>query len=125
MPQPKLLILLIDDDDFIADVIGRLLSRSGHEVLRARNGSEGERLFAAHQTEISIVMLDCGLPDMNGLTLYRAFRRRAPTLPVILTSGFENDSAQAAEDGNTVFLPKPFFASQAEALISTLLRANT
>jgi DNA-binding response OmpR family regulator len=125
MPTPGVLILLIDDDDFIADVIGRLLSRSGHKVLRARNGSEGERLFAAYQLEISVVMLDCGLPDINGLVLHRAFRRQAPVLPVILTSGFESDAARAVEDGYTVFLPKPFFASQAQALITALLGAPT
>ena len=124
--NPADLVLLIDDDEFIADIVERILSRSGKRVLRARNGSEGAQFFAAYQAEISLVMLDCGLPDINGVTLCRLFRQKAPLLPVILTSGFEVEAAQRlAEDGPTAFLPKPFFASQVEDLVASLLGATT
>jgi DNA-binding response OmpR family regulator len=116
------LVLLIEDDDLVADIVERLLSRSGKRVLRARDGAEGAQLFAEYRPEIALVMLDCGLPDIDGAALCRVLRQHAPTMPVILTSGWDNQNARALVDqGPTVFLPKPFFPSQVEELIAALL----
>jgi CheY-like chemotaxis protein len=120
------LILLIDDDDFIADIVEQILTRSGKRVLRARNGVEGGRFFTMHQPEISLVMLDRFLPDLDGVSLCRTLRQKAPHLPMILMSGMDVPAAaELAAKGPTVFLSKPFFASQVRELVASQLGAIT
>lgn len=120
------LILLIDDDDFIADIVEQILSRSGKRVLRARNGAEGNRFYLAHAAEISLVMVDRFLPDLDGVLLCRTFRQKAPHLPIILMSGMDVPAAaELAAKGPTVFLSKPFFASQVRELVALQLGAIT
>jgi two-component system, cell cycle sensor histidine kinase and response regulator CckA len=117
-------VLLIEDDELVADIVERLLSRMGKRVLRARDGAEGAQLFAEYESEIALVMLDCGLPDIDGAALCRVLRQHAPTMPVILTSGWDNEGARLlAEEGPTVFLPKPFFPVQVENQVAALLGA--
>jgi len=123
-PQASNLVLLIDDDEFVADIVERILLRVGKRVLRARNGREGAQLFKAHQLNLAVIMLDCGLPDISGVSLCRTFRQTAPDLPVILTSGFElGADGERVLHGPTVFLAKPFFASQVEELVAELCLA--
>ena len=125
-PAAPDLILLIDDDDFIADIVEQILGRLGKRVLRARNGAEGNRFFAAHQAEISLVMVDRFLPDLDGVLICRTFRQKAPHLPIILMSGMDVPAAaELAAKGPTVFLSKPFFASQVRELVATQLGAIT
>ena len=116
------LVLLIEDDDLVAEIMGHMLSRIGRRLLRARTGHEGTQLFEAHQAEIAIVMLDCFLPDGNGITLSRMLRRQAPSLPIIVTSGAEElETKFSTEDARTVFIAKPFFPRQVEELLARLL----
>lgn len=120
------LILLIDDDDFISDIVEQILTRSGKRVLRARNGAEGNRFFEAHKAEISLVMLDRFLPDLDGVSLCRALRQKSAHLPMILMSGMDVPAAaELAAKGPTVFLSKPFFASQVRELVASQLSAVT
>ena len=124
-PSPDL-ILLIDDDDFIADIVEQILTRSGKRVLRARNGEEGSRFFDAHQGELALIMLDRFLPDVDGVSLCRELRQKMPLLPIILMSGLDVPAkAELAKKGPTVFLSKPFFASQVRELVAAQLGAIT
>lgn len=120
------LILLIDDDDFIAEIVLQILARMGKKVLRARNGVEGTRLYDAHQAEISLVMLDRFLPDLDGVSVCRTLRNKAPHLPIILMSGMDVPAVhELAKKGPTVFLSKPFFASEVRELVAAQLGAIT
>ena len=60
------LVLVIDDEEAVRSVIGRLLSRQGYRVLLAASGGEGIELFEAHATEIKLVVLDWHLPGDPG-----------------------------------------------------------
>jgi CheY-like chemotaxis protein len=124
-PTPaQILVLLIEDDELVADIVERTLIRFGKRVLRARDGTEGALLFAEYESEIALVILDCGLPDIDGIALCRVLRHHAPALPVILTSGWDNEAARLlAEDGPTAFLPKPFFPAQIEEQVAALVGA--
>lgn len=124
-PSPPFLALLIEDEECVANLVERILSRMGKRVLRARDGAEGAQLFAQYETEIALVVLDCGLPDVDGAALGRVLRQHAPTLPLILTSGWDNVLARAlAEEGPTVFLPKPFSTSQVLEHVSALVSVS-
>src|SRR5687768_7191811 len=85
---PAPLVLVIEDDELVANVVERLLVRLGKRVLRARDGAEGAQMFAEYESDIALILLDCNLPDIDGTALCRVIRNHAPTLPVILTSGW-------------------------------------
>lgn len=115
-------VLLVEDDDIVAGLVARILARRARCVLRAASGAEGEQLFAAHRAEIALAILDCWLPDIDGTVLCRRLRRAAPGLPVLLTSGCENTEAlRLAAEERTAFLAKPFYPSQVDRQVSTLL----
>lgn len=115
-------VLLIEDDDVVAGLVSRVLARRAQRVLRAANGAEGEKLFAEHRDEIEFVMVDCWLPDVAGTTLCARFRREAPALPMLLTSGCDNAEARRlACDSHIAFLPKPFYPVQVDQEMTALL----
>ncbi|MBL9210718.1 MAG: response regulator [Opitutaceae bacterium] len=109
-PPQRPVALLIEDDECVADVVATLLGRHGYQVVRAADGAQGAQQFATYEREIAVVILDCGLPDVDGASLCRVLRRIAPKLPIVLTSGWETVAARALiGEGPTVFLQKPFF----------------
>lgn len=110
VPAQSPLVLVVEDDACVADVVEHLLVRHGHRVLRAADGAEASRRFAEHERELALAMIDCGLPDIDGVSLARVLRKLAPDLPIVLTSGWDSVAARAlAAHGPTVFLQKPFF----------------
>lgn len=120
------LVLLVEDDACVADVIAHMLTRHGCRVLRAGDGVQAAQHFARHEREVAVVILDCGLPDIDGVSLCRVFRKLAPNLPIILTSGWDSAPAQAMTSvGPTVFLQKPFFPAEVVKIVSSLLKVTT
>lgn len=125
-PSEGLLVLLVEDDVCVADVIAQMLTRHGNRVLRAGDGAQAAQHFANHEREVATVILDCGLPDVDGVSLCRVFRKLAPNLPIILTSGWDSAPARAmAGVGPTVFLQKPFFPSEVVKLVSSFQSVKT
>lgn len=117
-------VLLAEDNDFVAGLVGRILARIGLTVLRAETGARCEKLFVERHTEIALVMLDCRLPDGDGAALGQRLWERAPELPLLLMSGREHAGARAlTASGKAVFLSKPFFPGQLEDRIAGLLGA--
>lgn len=120
------MVLLVEDDDIVARLIVHILARVRRRVVRARDGAECLRLFAAHAPEIGLAILDCRLPDTEGARLCEELRRRAPGLPVLLTSGRDHArEAEAAEMGGaTAFLAKPFRPVDVEGKVAALFDAT-
>lgn len=103
-------VLLVEDDESLGRLFSVLLERCQLRVMRARDGAECLRLFGEHSAAITLVLMDCSLPDARGGALCHRLRARVPGLPVLLTSGRKQEALQAllAADGPTAFLPKPF-----------------
>ncbi len=115
-------VLLAEDNDCVASLVGRILARIGLTVIRAETGARCEKLFAERQGEIALVMLDCGLPDGDGAALGQRLWARAPGLPLLLMSGREHAGVRSLTgSGKAVFLSKPFFPGQLEDRIAALL----
>jgi DNA-binding response OmpR family regulator len=117
-------VLLVEDDDTIAGLLIRIIGRGQRTVLRARNGEECLSVFAANVAKIALVILDCRLPDAEGLALCRELRRQVPDLPVLLTSGKQQATASLGAASVTDFLPKPFRLADVELKVSALLGAT-
>lgn len=112
-------ILVVDDDSMIRMVVKSILERQGHSVVLAECGHDGAEAIEAYAFDIAVV--DIFMPDMNGLETIKAFRKSAPSLPIIVMSGYAFRSANgpapdffrmAIELGATACLRKPFTPSQ-------------
>ncbi len=104
------LVLLVDDDRAVARVGVRMLEVLGFDSIVAHNGEEGVHLFAEHKHELRAVVLDLTMPVMGGVEAFRQMRAIDAKIPVVLTSGFnEQDTVQEfLGKGLAGFLQKPF-----------------
>ncbi len=118
--SPK--VLLIDDDETVRNVTTALLENLGYTVLCAKSGAEGIDLYKTHQQEISLVMLDLVMPEMNGEDTFFNLRKINPDATVLIISGFDAEESVAGliEAGAAGFLQKPF---QLNPLAKALQRA--
>jgi CheY-like chemotaxis protein len=110
MLQPqKWTVLLVDDDADSRTIYGRVLTHAGYQVVSAANGHEA--LATAKTVRPEIVLLDLGLPDMDGLDVVAALRAHEPTVGVrvvILTAYVsDDDRSRARSAGCSTYLLKP------------------
>ncbi|MCJ1704331.1 MULTISPECIES: response regulator transcription factor [unclassified Rathayibacter] len=99
-----MLILLVEDDPVIADCVTAVLEQYGYAVVRARTGRE-----ALDSGPPDLVLLDLGLPDMDGLDVCRTLRRRADVPIIVITArSDEADTVAALEVGADDCVIKPF-----------------
>jgi PAS domain S-box-containing protein len=118
-------ILLVDDEEVIADVGTRLLEKMGYAVVVARNGSEALKIYERGQNEIALVILDLIMPDMGGREVFDRLRKINPRAKVLLSSGYSRDG-QASEilgRGCDGFIQKPFSLKALSEKIRELLGA--
>lgn len=80
-------ILVVDDEDAVRVVVGRVLQAEGYEVLRAREGNEALRELEEIGGAIDLVVTDVVMPGMGGAQLSRELAKRYPTIPIVWMSG--------------------------------------
>ena len=114
-------ILLVDDEKQIHRFLGPTLEAAGYTVSRAETGAEALREAAAHPP--SLVLLDLGLPDMDGLTVLRRLRATA-SMPVIVLSARDRPAEKIAalDEGANDYVEKPFDMGELMARIRAALR---
>lgn len=115
-------ILIAEDDSALADGLAKALRQSGHEVERAADGEAADRRLVDAPPEL--LVLDLGLPRVDGYEVLRRARTRgAPLLVLILTAEDEVDSRIRGLDlGADDYLSKPFALGELEARIRALAR---
>ena len=118
-------ILLIEDQLRLAELIEKGLQDAGIGVDRFRRGDLG--LAALETTGYDGVVLDLGLPDIDGLDLLRAIRRKGKSLPVlILTSRVQvADRVRGLDAGADDYMVKPFAMEELAARLRALMRRPT
>ncbi len=116
-------ILIVEDEEAIADFLLRGLEAEGYAVRAAADGVEGERLALSGSFEL--VILDRMLPGRDGLEVLAAIRREKPTLPVILLTAKDEvaDRVAGLDAGATDYVAKPFSFEELLARIRAHLRA--
>ena len=119
--------LVIDDSKLHHQMYKLVFSRgslAGSTVYHATNGREGYALLAAHP-ELSLVLLDLNMPEMNGLEVLnrRNAERLHPHIPIVLvtTEGTAEDEARGREAGAWDYLRKPFQPADVERLVARVL----
>ncbi len=94
-PLPPLTILLVDDEDSVRAVIGRMLTRAGHTVITVGGGREAiAEIQKRRPGEIDVVITDLGMPQVTGREVARASKAHAPLTPVILLTGWGGKMGQ-------------------------------
>ena len=101
-------VLVVDDEALYRRALERILTRVGHEVLTAREGSEAVTIVATQP--VDLVLCDVKMPGINGLELVRQLRDLAPDLPCIVITGYSTaeTSIEALRAGAYWYLEKPF-----------------
>jgi CheY-like chemotaxis protein len=113
----------VDDESAVRNLAKQTLKRVGFTSLSAGDGQEGLTLFRESRAEIGAVLLDLTMPGMDGQEVLREIRALSPELPVILSSGFSQDQALPALQGDprTHFLQKPYAPPDLQELMTSLL----
>jgi len=114
-------ILVVDDEPNIADLIELYLSREGYRVVKATTGEGGVRAVGEHRPRL--VVLDVGLPDVDGLEVCRRLRLTS-TIPVIFLTARDGeiDRVLGLELGADDYVTKPFSPAELVARVKAVLR---
>ena len=118
-------VLVVEDEEGVREVVGRMIERLGFEVITAEDGVAAMDVVDRHRGSLAAVLLDLSMPRMGGQETLRHLRERRPDLPVIVMSGYtEQEAATRLLDGTSGaagFLQKPFLP---EDLASVLRHAS-
>jgi two-component system, OmpR family, KDP operon response regulator KdpE len=121
MTDPKPLVLVVEDEAQMRTFVRLALNSHGYRVLEVETGREALQQAAAHTPDL--LLLDLGLPDMDGLEVTRRLREWSAT-PVIVISarGQEKQKVEALDVGADDYLTKPFGSAELMARIRVALR---
>ncbi|MBR1989402.1 MAG: response regulator transcription factor [Firmicutes bacterium] len=119
----KVSVLIIEDEKSICDFISKTLSGSDYKVVTASNGKDG--LAAITSLLPDLVLLDLGLPDMDGIDIIKKTREWS-SMPIIVISARtqEKEKVIALDAGADDYITKPFGTSELLARIRTAIRHN-
>jgi two-component system cell cycle sensor histidine kinase/response regulator CckA len=109
---PRARILVVDDEPIVCRTAAAALERAGHYVEAVPGGREALDVLAAATDAFSLVLLDLSMPGLDGERTLEEIRRMAPTLPVVICSGFSDAEIRTRFQGKAIngFLQKPFHA---------------
>ncbi len=115
----------MDDETEISDLASAMLAEEGYRVIVAKDGFEALRIYQQIGKQIGLVILDFFLPVMDGDAVFDELRQLNPTINVVLSSGFAEQSKLGAmlAQGLRGFIPKPYTREKLlEQVRSTLRR---
>ena len=109
--------LVVDDDVSIRAFIRTVLERERFETIEAEGGTQALEIVDRFAGRLDLIVTDIQMPQGDGLTFARAVRKRFPSIPIVLVSGY------AAPDAAFPFLEKPFTWAELAALVRRLAAA--
>lgn len=117
-------LLLAEDDASLARMVVTALTRSGYAVTHARTGTAA--LAAARASDVDLLILDVGLPGLDGLEVCRALRAEDRWLPIIFLTARDDEVTRVAglDVGADDYLTKPFSMRELRARVGALLRRS-
>ncbi len=120
------LILVVDDDPAVRNVARQTLEMHGYQVAEAGDGSEALDEIRVRGPRIALVVLDATMPNMSGESTLRELRDLCPGLPVLLSSGYDEQATlhRFPDLGKDHFLPKPYGPRDLLAKVRSLLHGK-
>lgn len=122
-PEPRRAVLLVDDEETVRDVGSRMLEAAGFPVIVAADGVEALEIARERRREIACVVLDLSMPRLGGEDVLRELQQLAPDLPVILSSGYDEQEATSGIGSGEIagFVQKPYRLASLAAVIRRVL----
>jgi two-component system, OmpR family, response regulator MprA len=117
-------ILVIEDDDAVRAAVRRALLLGGYEVLQAPTGEEG--LLRAQKDVPDAIVLDLGLPDIDGVEVTRTLRRSGDRTPILMLTARAaiEDRVDGLEAGADDYLVKPYDVRELQARLKAIMRRH-
>jgi two-component system, OmpR family, response regulator len=117
-------LLIVEDDELLRDGLCAQLTQAGHSVTPAIDGAQAQNLLEAQRFDG--VILDLGLPRVDGMTVLAWIRRRLPALPVLILTARDgvDDRVQGLNAGADDYLTKPFSMAELQARLGAMLRRS-
>jgi DNA-binding response OmpR family regulator len=115
-------LLIVEDDELLRDGLSAQLMQAGHRIDTADDGQQA--LLLLHTVAFDGVVLDLGLPKVDGLTVLRTLRQRWPALPVLILTARDGieDRVAGLNAGADDYLTKPFNLDELRARLQSMLR---
>jgi PAS domain S-box-containing protein len=112
-------ILLVDDEERQLELIREFLRGKGYRVLAARDGVEAVELHRRHKEEITVVVLDLGLPKLSGWEAFVRMKQAQPGVRTIVTSGYIQADlrSEMMDEGVAAIIQKPYLPDELAAKI--------
>ena len=123
MKQNKYVILLVEDEPNIRNLVATMLDTAGYQAIVAGSCADAKTLHASYLPDL--IILDLGLPDMDGMNLLNFVRQNSLT-PIIVLSARTNeaDKILALDSGANDYVTKPFSSGELLARVRAILRNN-
>jgi two-component system OmpR family response regulator len=117
-------LLIVEDDELLRDGLCAQLAHAGHTVTSASDGAQAQALLEA--TRFDAVILDLGLPIIDGFAVLRWIRQRLAALPVLVLTARDgvDDRVQGLNAGADDYLTKPFSMDELLARLAAMLRRS-
>ena len=90
LPNAKATIILVDDEPMVLKMLQTFLTSQDYSVICASGGQEALSIIEQQQYAIDLLITDIRMPDMNGIRLLEAVRQLLPSLPVLLTTAYND-----------------------------------
>ena len=115
-------ILIAEDDDLLRDALSAQLTQAGHSVACAAHGLQARELL--ENTRFDGVILDLGLPKLDGMAVLQWIRQRVLALPVLILTARDgvDDRVHGLNAGADDYLTKPFIMAELQARLAAMLR---
>ncbi len=119
-------ILVVDDDELMRELTSEMLVALGYVCETASGGLACQSLLAERRKEFTAMILDCRMPDVDGVSILRQLRAAGDRLPIVLVSGMTKGDNLADElrDVRTRFMAKPFTKANLQNVLDTLLHTK-
>jgi nitrogen-specific signal transduction histidine kinase/ActR/RegA family two-component response regulator len=120
-------ILFVEDESHQLNLMQKHLAAEGHRVLTAKDGAEAVQTYVRHKKEIDLVVMDLGLPKLNGWEAYKMMKEADPNVRAIFATGFISPEIEAhleAEDLGAVIM-KPYSPSEMSKKIGAVLQKSS
>jgi two-component system, cell cycle sensor histidine kinase and response regulator CckA len=116
-------VLVVDDEDYIRDLVRDILESTGYTVATAVNGEEAISIYQNEGDTIDLVILDMVMPKMDGKAVFCKLREMDPAVKVILSSGYSaRDSAQdIINEGIAGIIQKPYKSHELQRTVESIL----
>ncbi len=101
-------VLIVDDEEFLLDLLKRTLDRAGYKVIPANSAEQALQILETHK--VSVIISDITMPGISGFDLLATVKEKKPHLPVLLMTGYggEHSKAEVLAAGADGYITKPF-----------------